>query len=123
MRQAAIDLQEAKTRNKKEQGAIEAGEKLARELGLNMNLTAVEADEIIIDPRSAPSPDASPRKEVVGTHSRHSTVSKSIPSPSPSPSENTSVTEASQSPFKDISSHAVLDLTADAGSILSSGSQ
>lgn len=119
LRQVDHALQEAKTRNKKEQGAIEAGEKLARELGLNMSLTAVEADEIVRDPRAAPSPLASPRKDVVGTHSAgvRSSISMSVPSPSPSPSRDTraSSVSPSPSPTKDFGQPARLDLNVDAG--------
>ena len=109
-----MPMQEAMTRNKKEQGAIEAGNKLARELGLNLNLSALEADEVVVDPKVAPLPQESPRKDVVGTHSRHSS-SISIPSPISSPSRNASAASVARSPSKDISSHAVLDLNVDAG--------
>ena len=112
-------MQEATTRNKKEQGAIEAGNKLARELGLSLNLSALEADEVVVDPKVAPSPQVSPRKDVVGTHSRHSS-SISIPSAVSSPSRDPSAASVAHSPSKDISSHAVLDLNVDAG-ILNSG--
>ena len=110
--------QVAKTRNQKEQGAIEAGEKLARELGLSVNLTAVEADEIVRDPRAAPSPLASPRKDVVGTHSAgvRSSMSMSVPSPSPSPSRDTRASSLSPSLSKDFGSPARLELNVDAGS-------
>ncbi len=116
----SVLLQEAKTRNQKEQGAIEAGEKLARELGLNMNLTAVEADEIVRDPRAAPSPLASPRKDIVGTHGAgvRSSISMSVPSPSPSPSRDTRAISVSPSPSptKDFGSPGRLELNVDAGS-------
>ena len=109
-----MPVQEAKTRNEKEQGAIEAGEKLARELGLNTNLNALEADEVPSDPRIASPSDALVAKTVGGMHS--GSISSSETPHTSSPSRGLSAASMGQSPSKDISSHAMLDLAADASS-------
>ena len=109
-----MPVQEAKTRNEKEQGAIEAGEKLARELGLNVNLGAPEADELALDPRIAASSEALVEKTVVSTQSESMSFSES--SPSVSPSMDVRTESIDRLPSKDVSSHAVLDLAADASS-------
>ena len=110
-----MPVQEAKTRNEKEQGAIEAGEKLARELGLNTNLNALEADEVALDPSIAsPSSEALVGKAVGGMHSGSISITET--SLTSSPSRGVSAASMGLSPSKDISSHAMLDLAADASS-------
>lgn len=88
-----------------------------------MNLTAMEADEIVRDPRAAPSPLASPRKDVVGTPSAGVRSSMSVPSPSLSPSKDTraSSMSPSPSPTKELGSAGRLELNVDAGSHAAAG--
>ena len=107
-------VQDAKTRNEKEQGAIEAGEKLARELGLNTNLNASEANEVASDSVKASSPEALAGKSVLGLHGKSISISES--SLTPSPLRDVSTASINGSPSKEIGSHAVLDLAADASS-------
>ena len=109
-----MPVQEAKTRNEKEQGAIEAGEKLARELGLNTNLNALEADLVASDPSIAPPSQALAGKTAGGMHSGSISISET--SLTSSPSRGVSTASMGPSPSKDISSHAMLDLAADASS-------
>ena len=109
-----MPVQEAKTRNEKEQGAIEAGEKLARELGLNTSLNALEADKVASD-----SSRASPSEALVGKtvgSMRSGSISISETSLTSSPLRGVSAASMGQSPSKNISSHAMLDLAADASS-------